>query len=60
LSRFELFRAFLSLEKGIFFCFGSKKLKIGLSSKKFKKAQISQPKKAQNSFLKQIGSNYFI
>jgi hypothetical protein len=50
----------LSLEKGNFFGFGSKKLKIGLSSKKLKKAQISQPKKAQNSFLKQIGSNYFI
>jgi hypothetical protein len=50
----------LSLEKGNFFGFGPKKLKIGLSSKKFKKAQIYQPKKAQNSFLKQIGSNYFI
>jgi hypothetical protein len=31
----------------------SKKLKIS-------QAKISQPKKAQNSFLKQIGSNFFI
>jgi hypothetical protein len=50
----------LSLKKGNFYGFGSKKLKIGLSSKELKKAQISQPKKAQNSFLKQIGSIFFI
>jgi hypothetical protein len=60
MSFFELFLAFLSLEKGNFFGFGSKKLKIGLSSKKLKKAQISQPRKAQNSFLKQINSNFCI
>jgi len=30
-----------------------------LGSKKLEKAQISQPKKAQNSFLKQIGSKIF-
>jgi hypothetical protein len=50
----------LSLYKGNFFGFGSTKLKIGLGSKELKKAQIFQPKKAQNSFLKQIGSNFFI
>jgi hypothetical protein len=45
----------LSFEKGNSFYFGSKQLKIGLGSKELKKTQLSQPKKAQHSFLKQIG-----
>jgi hypothetical protein len=41
-DRFELFLAFLSLEKGNFFGFGSKKLKTAQkSSNKLKRAQKS-------------------